>query len=296
MVRDAIRARLERHTPSPGAVSTPFDGVKLFRAVEPVERVPGVFSPSACVIVAGEKVAYVGDARHVYNENQYLLATMPTPALTEVPTASPAAPLLGLLIQLDTNSMSRLVLEMEAAYGTLPAADAPGEGFGVAARDAGLDAALARLLELLDDPPAAKVLGAGRLREVLFAVLRGGAGERLRRDFGGAPTLATTLAYVHANIDEDFSIDSLADRAGMSRSAFDRHFKAATSWSPLQYIKAMRLSEASMLIARGEGVGDAARRVGYHNPSLFSREFRRKFGVSPREWARGTRGSGEPRG
>lgn len=65
--------------------------------------------------------------------------------------------------------------------------------------------------------------------------------------------------------------------------------KEATSPSPLQYIKALRLGEASMLIARCANVGDAAAAVGYHNASQFSREFRRKFGASPREWARETR-------
>ena len=289
MSRDDIRSSVERHAAVPGRAPTPFDGVELFRVVAPVKRVPGVYSPCVCVIIAGQKVAYVGDAQHIYNEDQYLCATMPTPVLAEVPAASPDAPLLGLLVQLDTNMMSRLVLEMHAAYGTPATSDAPKEGFGVAVRDAGFDTALARLLELLDDPPAAQILGAGRLREVLFAMLRGEAGDRLRRDFGGAPALATTLAHVHANIDQDFSIDSLARRAGMSRAVFDRHFKAATSLSPLQYIKALRLSEASMLIARGEGIGDAARTVGYHNSSQFSREFRRKFGTSPREWARETR-------
>ena len=165
------------------------------------------------------------------------------------------------------------------------ASDGPRRGFDTAVRDGGFDVALANLLELLDDPPAAQVLGAGRLREVLFAVLRGEAGDRLRSDFGGAPALATTLAHLHAHITEDFSIDTLARRAGMSRAVFDRHFKAATLLSPLQYIKALRLNEASMLIMRGESVGDAATAVGYHNSSQFSREFRRKFGTSPREWA-----------
>lgn len=167
-----------------------------------------------------------------------------------------------------------------------------GPGFDTAKRDAAFDAALTNLLALLDDPPAAKVLGAGRLREVPFAVLRGESGGRLRDAFGRAPALAATLEFVRAHIDESFSIDALAQRAGMSRAVFDRQFKQATSESPLQYIKSLRLNEASMRIARGERVGEAATAVGYHNPSQFSREFRRKFGASPREWARGARVAG----
>lgn len=287
--RDTIRSTVDRHTPSPGSAETPFEGVELFRVVAPFERMPGIYKPSVCAIVAGEKVVHIEDSVHVFNEDRYVCATLPTPVLADVPTASPESPLLGVVIQLDTSTVSRLVLETQVAYGTLPASDGPTRGFDTAVRDDGFDVALANLLALLDDPPAAQVLGAGRLREVLFAVLRGEAGGRLRSDFGGSPALASTLAHVHANVSQDFSIDWLARRAGMSRAVFDRQFKAATLLSPLQYIKALRLSEASMLIARGQSVGDAATAVGYHHSSQFSREFRRKFGTSPREWARETR-------
>lgn len=289
MIRDSIRASVDRHTPAAGSAKTPFEGVELFRVEAPFQQLPGIYAPSVCAIVAGEKVVHIEDSIHVFDEDQYVCATLPTPVLADVPKASPEAPLLGVLIQLHSNTMSRLVLETQAAYGTLPASRGPTRGFDTAARDSRFDVALAKLLELLDDPPAAQVLGAGRLRELLFAVLRGEAGDRLRSDFGGAPALATTLAHLHAHISENLSIDSLARRAGMSRAVFDRRFKAATLLSPLQYIKALRLNEASILIARGKSVGDAATAVGYHNSSQFSREFRRKFGTSPREWAREAR-------
>ncbi len=286
MEQEAIVASVGRHTPTPGTFTTPFDGVELFRVVEPIKRIPGVYSPCLCVIVAGEKRAHVNGRSFAYNEEHYLCATMPTSVLAEVPRASAESPLLGLLMRLDTREMSRLVLDVQASQGKAPKRQGkPSEGFGVVLRDEGFDAALARLLALLDDPTAAQVLGPGRLRELLFAMLRGEAGDRLSRDFGGAPALAATLNYVHTHLGEEFSIDALAQRAGMSRAVFDRQFKTATSLSPLQYIKTLRLSEASMRIARGESVGDAARDVGYHSSSQFSREFRRQFGASPREWA-----------
>lgn len=286
MLRDLMRASVARHTPSAGSTRTPFEGVELFRVVAPFERMPGIYTPSVCVLVAGEKVVHIEDSSYTFNEERYVCATLPTPVLADVPGASPRSPLLGVTIRLHTSAMSRLVLETQVACGTLPASDGPRRGFDTAARDPGFDVALSNLLALLDDPPAAQVLGAGRLREVLFAVLRGEAGDRLRSDFGASPALATTLAHVHAHISQDFSIDALARRAGMSRAVFDRRFKAATLLSPLQYIKVLRLNEASMLIARGESISDAATAVGYHSSSQFSREFRRKFGTSPREWAR----------
>lgn len=72
----------------------------------------------------------------------------------------------------------------------------------------------------------------------------------------------------------------------MSRAVFHRRFKAATRFPPVQFIKALRLSHAAMLIAGGEAVNRAAEAVGYASSSQFSREFRRQFGTSPRHWAK----------
>ena len=75
----------------------------------------------------------------------------------------------------------------------------------------------------------------------------------------------------------------------MSRAVFHRRFKEATSFSPLQFIKALRLNHTAMQIVGGVSVSQAADEVGYTSASQFSREFRRQFGKSPREWANKTR-------
>jgi AraC-like DNA-binding protein len=74
----------------------------------------------------------------------------------------------------------------------------------------------------------------------------------------------------------------MAEEAGMSVSAFHHAFKAVTSNSPLQYLKAIRLHKARLLILHdGLGAALAADRVGYESASQFSREFKRFFGASP---------------
>jgi AraC-like DNA-binding protein len=71
---------------------------------------------------------------------------------------------------------------------------------------------------------------------------------------------------------------------GMSRAVFHRRFKEATTMSPIQFIKTMRLNNAAMKIAEGKTVNEAAWDVGYASTSQFSREFKRMYGQSPREW------------
>ena len=54
--------------------------------------------------------------------------------------------------------------------------------------------------------------------------------------------------------------------------------------SPIQFVKSMRLNKAAMKIAGGMNVNEAALTVGYISPSQFSREFKRMYGQSPRQW------------
>ena len=71
----------------------------------------------------------------------------------------------------------------------------------------------------------------------------------------------------------------------MSRAVFHRKFKQATTMSPIQFVKSMRLNTAAMKIAGGITVNEAAQYVGYVSPSQFSREFKRMYGQSPRQWS-----------
>ena len=77
----------------------------------------------------------------------------------------------------------------------------------------------------------------------------------------------------------------MAAHAGMSRAVFHRRFKEATTISPIQFVKSMRLNNAAMKIAEGKTVSEAAWDVGYQSSSQFSREFKRMYGQSPRQWS-----------
>lgn len=95
------------------------------------------------------------------------------------------------------------------------------------------------------------------------------------------------LRRIHAQFDQDLDVPVLAGEANMSVPAFHTHFKAVTTTSPIQYIKAIRLHQARLLMIRsGENAATAAERVGYESPSQFSREFKRLFGRSPTDETR----------
>jgi transcriptional regulator GlxA family with amidase domain len=87
-------------------------------------------------------------------------------------------------------------------------------------------------------------------------------------------------------------VSDLARLAGMSESAFHRHFRAITAMSPLQFQKRIRLQEArSLLTARTGDVAGVGHLVGYDSPSQFNREYRRLFGGPPGQDAERLRAS-----
>ncbi|WP_280642269.1 helix-turn-helix transcriptional regulator [Cobetia amphilecti] len=183
--------------------------------------------------------------------------------------------------------MTELAIEMESAAGLVrkPARGPLPPGLALAHWDAAFSDALLRLLQVAQSPADAAILGEGRLRELYYAVLKGEAGESARRAFGVGNEIARTIDYLSSRLDEPVSIEDMAERVGMSRAVFHRKFKQATTMSPIQFVKSMRLNTAAMQIANGKTVSEAAMAVGYVSSSQFSREFKRLYGQSPKQWS-----------
>jgi AraC-like DNA-binding protein len=108
----------------------------------------------------------------------------------------------------------------------------------------------------------------------------------------GAPSqrVARAIELVRTRYAEPLRIDEIAAAAHMSPSTLHARFKAATTLSPLQYQKRLRLQEARrLMLAEGIEAAAAGHRVGYESPSQFSREYRRLFGAPPRREVSGMR-------
>ena len=283
--KEQIKNHIECRLPEAGLVDTALAGVQLFRVTEAVPCVPAVYEPTVVAIVSGTKEAVLNGAHYVYGSDKYLLCPMTLPVEAGTSRASKADPLLGAVITLDPRMMRELTMQIEtAAGGSRQSRGSAPSALELAAWDAGFTQALHRLLELLDHPVDLEVLGPGRLRELCFAVLIGEAGAAARRAFGVGNEVARTIDYLSNHLNEQVTIDEMAAYVGMSRAVFHRRFKEATTMSPIQFVKSMRLNKAAMKIAEGKSVSEAAWDVGYQSSSQFSREFKRLYGQSPRQW------------
>ncbi|MCL1157095.1 AraC family transcriptional regulator [Shewanella inventionis] len=289
MMRQKIKQLVEKRITGEGMIETSIKGVSLFRVTQAIPCSPAVYDPTIIVILNGKKEAILEGERYIYDNSQYMCCTVSLPVESGTPEASVDEPLLGVYISLNTKVMTELAIEMENTIGTIkqPKSSTQPQGLSLANWDDAFADALLRLLQL-DGTSDASILGESRLRELYYAVLKGDAGISARRAFGVGNEIARSIDYLSVNLDKNVTIDNLASLVGMSRAVFHRKFKQATRMSPIQFMKSMRLNNAAMRIATGMNVSEAAMKVGYVSSSQFSREFKRMYGKSPKQWSHST--------
>lgn len=96
-----------------------------------------------------------------------------------------------------------------------------------------------------------------------------------------AERVSRVLTYIAGHMEEPMTIESLSHMAGYNEQYFIRYFKKNVGLSPHRYIINYRLSEAKKMLRAGTTISETARRTGYGDVKLFSRSFRKAFGLSP---------------
>lgn len=98
------------------------------------------------------------------------------------------------------------------------------------------------------------------------------------------PYLDRVVEAIHADPARDWTVEDLARTGAMSRTVFAERFREATGTSPAEYLAEVRIRSAQDLLARGLGVSEVSRAIGYGSDDGFSRAFRRRVGISPSAW------------
>jgi AraC-like DNA-binding protein len=223
----------------------------------------------------------LGSREFDYAAGQFVVITVDLPLTSHISAASDDEPFMGCSLPLHPPTIAQLLLESR-----LPASDAP-DGPAISVRNATPDLidAVVRLLKLVGSPDDARVLAPAVRREIHWRLLTGPQGG-LVRQVGLADSrvaiVARAIAWIKDHYDEVFRVEDLAAEVGLSVSSLNRHFRAATSMSPVQYQKQIRLQRARIrLLANPADVAGAGHAVGYASASQFTREYRRLFGAPP---------------
>jgi AraC-like DNA-binding protein len=144
--------------------------------------------------------------------------------------------------------------------------------------------------EMAEQAPGSEVV-ATRLGEVLFIqALRAHIASGPERNKGWLraifdPQIGTALRAIHDSVKTSWTVESLAEAAGMSRSAFAARFKELLGQTPLEYVTEWRMQKAMQLLQqRDKKLIDVARSVGYASDAAFSKAFKRVVGANPGEY------------
>ena len=149
--------------------------------------------------------------------------------------------------------------------------------------------ALTLLREEIARPDRNQAMGVSLLTTCILAAMRdamaaenrpgdGQGGGEAQRD----AQVARAVAAISDRPGEPYTLDSMADLAGMSRSTFARHFPRVTGTSPMEFLQNVRLKEAAVLLrTTALPVKTVAATSGFASRSHFSRAFRAQFGADP---------------
>jgi len=98
-----------------------------------------------------------------------------------------------------------------------------------------------------------------------------------------------SLQYINKNFSHDIPIETLADMEKIGLTTYRKIFKKHTGMSPVDYIISLRISSAChQLIHSHNSIAAIASNVGYNDPYYFSRIFKKRIGISPQKYRKGT--------
>jgi AraC-like DNA-binding protein len=101
------------------------------------------------------------------------------------------------------------------------------------------------------------------------------------------PQLARALRFLHNEVANSWTVETLAKQAGLSRSVFSERFTHKVGVPPMQYLINWRIALAKAMLQRdAPPLETVAAAIGYQSASAFSTAFRREVGLAPREYAR----------
>src|SRR3984885_11765494 len=158
-------------------LSTEVPGLALYRSNAPTAPNPCTYEPSLLLIPQGKKRVDLGKESYVFGEATFLLTSIELPIVSRVSVASVKKPYLAFFLKLDMGIV-RDVLHSEEVRIPAPPAGTRGMVLGEATVE--MLAPCSRMVQLLDTPQDVPFFGKMLQREIIYRLLQGSQGDRLR--------------------------------------------------------------------------------------------------------------------
>jgi AraC-like DNA-binding protein len=258
-LREELRRKIAAHTQKAGAHATAIQGLTLYCRTAPSPCHPAMYEPSLNVFVQGRKRITLAGTTYLCDESTFLLTSVDVPVISQIVAASEDVPLLSLLLKLDLAVVREILGQEEFRT---PDGSSQARGITIGKTTVDLLRPFCRLLDLLDGPEEIPLLGNLIQREIVYRLLRGPHGERLRAiaTLGDqSHRTAKAIAWLKANYAKPLRVEELAEVARMRMSTLHHQFRALTAMSPLQYQKQLRLVAArERMLVEGLDAASAA--------------------------------------
>ncbi|MCL2588535.1 MAG: AraC family transcriptional regulator [Oscillospiraceae bacterium] len=148
-----------------------------------------------------------------------------------------------------------------------------------------------KMMELIDKLTSANGFGSDLvenaiLTEIILLVVNASKSTTFDTDEPKNKYIADILNYIDQSLDEDLSLEKIADRFHLSKGYLCRLFKEHTCTTIHEYICTKRISKAKQLLATGHTVQETISKTGFNDYANFIRRFKEKVGISPKKYAK----------
>lgn len=279
-----------RAHPELNSVELPIANLAYHVFEKPIKDYNCFYTLSTGLILQGSKRVNVDGKRWEYGRCTWISTAADTPSSYEILEASPESPHVACALKLNPLVISDLVQNQPEIVQRHGKADFQHTSriFTVSTATLDIIDCFMRLFRLLEKPEQISARAPLIEREITYLLLMSPQGEGLTHFFTQnsiANRINKTINWIRNNAGKPFDIDMLAEMAHMTRSTYYRHFKTITKLSPLQYHKRQCLYQAQhLMLTKGYSATQAAFEVGYASPNQFSREYKRAFGMPPRQY------------
>lgn len=274
--------RLDQNLHQGAVVRFDYGNIVLAHSRQPTPIESTVYRPLLCVVLQGEKEVSAGKHKVLCTQGHMILVTHQLPVASKIVKASSIDPYIAVILPLDQEKLRRY-------YEPTKSTRTEDDNAAMACHEAdpAILTALGRLLNLDDEPEIAPLVAPLVEEEIHARLLHSTMGAMLVRlmwQDDKSAQIARIVKLISEDLTNSLSIPELAETVGMSKSALHLHFKAVTGMSPLAYTKELRLLKAQTSVRdSNRPISMIGYDVGYESPAQFSREYARKFDLTPRQ-------------
>lgn len=296
-----LREQVARRAQAEGRSDAPLAGLRYYRFSQPQHyRKTQRLMPGLVVVLQGSKTAALAGRELHYDAGHCLVLRSEALCHGTVVSASAARPYLAIHLDLPPEMLLKTLMLLPAADAPLrsrpAAAPRPGDPAYVAPVDAAVLQALERLLPAVDDALDCLSIAPLIVEEIVVRLLRSDAATAIR----AAAAVSRSAARIHQSMQrmrgrlaQRWTVEELAREAAMSPSHYAHCFRAVAGMGPMRCLGLWRLDAARALLSQG-GIrpAEAAVQLGFDSAEHFTREFKRRFELTPGAFVRGQAAKG----